>query len=83
MTEYTKPGYERYARSLVEEIVPEIERRGIRAEHHRRYRSVWGSSLGGVVSFYTVWQHPSLLIEGDRLVVEGSGFENGGNPLKR
>ena len=29
--------------------------------------------------------HPgtSLLIEGDRLVVEGSGFENGGNPLKR
>ena len=31
MTEYTKPGYERYARSLVEEVVPEVERRGIRA----------------------------------------------------
>lgn len=60
MAEYTKPGYERYARSLVEEVVPEVERRGVRTEHHRRYRSVWGSSLGGVVSFYTVWQHPDV-----------------------
>ena len=60
MTEYTKPGYELYARSLVEEVVPELERRGVRAEHHRRFRSVWGSSLGGVVSFYTVWQHPEV-----------------------
>ena len=60
MNEYTKPGYETYARSLVEEVVPEIERRGIRGEPHRRYRSVWGSSLGGVVSFYTVWQHPEV-----------------------
>jgi predicted alpha/beta superfamily hydrolase len=60
MAEYTKPGYERYARSLVEEVVPELERRGVRAEHHRRYRVVWGSSLGGVVSFYTVWQHPEV-----------------------
>lgn len=60
MTEYTKPGYERYARSLVEEVVPELERRGVRAEPHRRFRSVWGSSLGGVVSFYTVWQHPDV-----------------------
>ncbi len=60
MTEYTKPGYERYARSLVEELVPELGRRGIRAETDRRYRVVWGSSLGGVVSFYTVWQHPEV-----------------------
>jgi predicted alpha/beta superfamily hydrolase len=60
MTEYTKPGYERYARSLVEEVVPELESRGIRAEPHRRYRTVWGSSLGGVVSFYTAWQHPEV-----------------------
>ena len=29
-------------------------------EHHRRSRAVWGSSLGGVVSFYTVWQHPEV-----------------------
>jgi predicted alpha/beta superfamily hydrolase len=60
MEEYTKPGYERYARSLVEEVVPQLEHRGVRAEPHRRYRSVWGSSLGGVVSFYTVWQHPDV-----------------------
>jgi predicted alpha/beta superfamily hydrolase len=60
MTEYTKPGYELYARSLVEEVVPELERRSIRGENHRRFRSVWGSSLGGVVSFFTVWQHPEV-----------------------
>jgi len=60
MAEYTKPGYELYGRSLAEEVVPEVERRGIRVERHRRYRSVWGSSLGGVVSFYTVWQHPDV-----------------------
>jgi len=60
MTEYTKPGYESYARSLAEEVVPAIETRGIRVERHRRYRSVWGSSLGGVVSFYTVWQYPEV-----------------------
>ncbi|KAA0255461.1 alpha/beta hydrolase [Acidobacteria bacterium ACD] len=58
--EYTKPDYEAYARSLVEEVVPGVERRGLRAGRHRRYRSVWGSSLGGVVSFYTVWQHPDV-----------------------
>ncbi len=60
MTEYTKPGYEPYARSLAEEVVPEVERRGIRVGRDRRHRSVWGSSLGGVVSFYTVWQHPDV-----------------------
>jgi len=55
--EYTKPGYELYGRSLVEEVVPETEAR-LRVSRGRRYRSVWGSSLGGVVSFYTAWQHP-------------------------
>jgi predicted alpha/beta superfamily hydrolase len=60
MAEYTKPGYERYSRSLAEEVVPEVERRGIRVGRHRRYRSVWGSSLGGVVSFHTVWQYPEI-----------------------
>jgi len=59
MAEYTKPGYEPYARSLVEEIVPLTEAR-LRAGKHRRYRSVWGSSLGGVVSFFTAWQHPEV-----------------------
>jgi len=55
--EYTKPGYDLYARSLVEEVVPETEAR-LRVMSGRRYRSVWGSSLGGVVSFYAVWEHP-------------------------
>ena len=59
MRDYTEPGYEPYARSLAEEIVPEAQRR-LRVGNHRRFRSVWGSSLGGVVSFYTVWQHPNV-----------------------
>jgi predicted alpha/beta superfamily hydrolase len=59
MRDYTEPGCEPYARSLAEEIVPEAQRR-LRVEPHRRFRSVWGSSLGGVVSFYTVWQHPEV-----------------------
>jgi predicted alpha/beta superfamily hydrolase len=59
MAEYTRPGYEAYARSLVEEVIPE-ERRRLRVGPHRRYRSVWGSSLGGVASFYTAWQHPDV-----------------------
>ena len=57
MKEYTKPGYELYGRSLVEEVVPKVEAK-LRVIRERRSRSVWGSSLGGVVSFYTVWQHP-------------------------
>src|SRR5262245_35558262 len=59
MRDYTEPGYEPYARSLAEEIVPEAQQR-LRVGNHRRFRSVWGSSLGGVVSFYTVWQHPAV-----------------------
>jgi predicted alpha/beta superfamily hydrolase len=59
MRDYTEPGYEPYARSLAEEIVPEAQRL-LRLESPRRFRSVWGSSLGGVVSFYTVWQHPNV-----------------------
>jgi hypothetical protein len=59
MEEYTKPGYEKYAKSLAEEIVPLAESK-LRIGTDRRYRSVWGSSLGGVVSFYTVWQNPEV-----------------------
>jgi predicted alpha/beta superfamily hydrolase len=59
MRDYTEPGCEAYARSLAEEIVPEVQRR-LRVGTDRRSRSVWGSSLGGVVSFYTVWQHPDV-----------------------
>ena len=47
---------EAYARSLVEEIVS-AETRLLRGGGHRRYRSVCGSSLGGVVSFSSAWEH--------------------------
>jgi Predicted hydrolase of the alpha/beta superfamily len=56
---YTKPGYEAYARSIVEELVP-AERLFLRTTNERGNRSMWGSSLGGVVSFYTVWQYPEV-----------------------
>lgn len=59
MVEYTKPGFVNYARSLVEEIVPLADQK-LRTVKDRRYRTVWGSSLGGVVSFYCVWQHPDV-----------------------
>jgi predicted alpha/beta superfamily hydrolase len=59
MTEYTSPGYGAYARSVAEEVVPEAQQR-LRIGAERRYRSVWGSSLGGVVSFYSVWQHADV-----------------------
>jgi predicted alpha/beta superfamily hydrolase len=57
--EYTQPGYENYARSLVDEIVPK-ERAILRTADSRRFRTVCGSSLGGVVSFYTAWQYPDV-----------------------
>jgi predicted alpha/beta superfamily hydrolase len=56
---YTKPGYEAYARSIVEELVP-AEQLFLRTTKNRLDRSMWGSSLGGVVSFYTVWQYPEV-----------------------
>lgn len=59
MKEYTMPGYETYAKALVEEVVPAIQS-GYRVGDNRRWRSMWGSSLGGVVSFYTVWQYPEV-----------------------
>jgi predicted alpha/beta superfamily hydrolase len=57
--EYTQPGYEAYGRSMVEEIVP-AEQLFLRTANDRIDRSMWGSSLGGVVSFYTVWQYPEV-----------------------
>jgi predicted alpha/beta superfamily hydrolase len=57
--EYTKPGYETYARSIVEEIVRD-EQIFLRTTNALMDRSMWGSSLGGVVSFYTVWQYPEV-----------------------
>jgi predicted alpha/beta superfamily hydrolase len=57
MEEYTKPGYEAYARAVVEEVKPEVVRR-LRVFDSARETAVVGSSLGGVVSFYMAWQYP-------------------------
>jgi predicted alpha/beta superfamily hydrolase len=59
MGEYTKPGYQAYARSVVEEIKPEVDRR-IRVLTSPRETGVIGSSLGGVVSFFMAWEHPEV-----------------------
>jgi predicted alpha/beta superfamily hydrolase len=79
MNDYTSPGYEAYAESLAKEIVPEVEQR-LRVGRQRRSRSVWGSSLGGVVSFYTVWQHPEVFGVG---VCMSSTFSHRDNLLER
>lgn len=79
MRDYTEPGYEAYARSLAEEIVPEVNRL-LRVRNHRRYRAVWGSSLGGVVSFYSVWQHPQVFGVG---VCMSSTFSHKDNLIER
>jgi predicted alpha/beta superfamily hydrolase len=59
MLEYTKPGYEGYARAVVEEVKPYVDREfrtfGTPAE-----TAVLGSSLGGVAAFYMAWQHPQV-----------------------
>jgi predicted alpha/beta superfamily hydrolase len=59
MSEYTKPGFETYARAVVEEVKPEVERR-IRVLASPRETGVIGSSLGGVVSFYMAWEYPAV-----------------------
>jgi predicted alpha/beta superfamily hydrolase len=59
MGEYTKPGYEAYARAVVEEVKPEIDR-AVRVLDSPRETGVIGSSLGGVVSFYMAWEHPEV-----------------------
>ena len=57
--EYTKAGYETNARSIVEELV-RGEQVFMRTTNAPMDRAMWGSSLGGVVSFYTVWQYPEV-----------------------
>jgi predicted alpha/beta superfamily hydrolase len=59
MSDYTKPGYETYGRSVVEEIKPFVDR-NFRTFTHCEETGVMGSSLGGVVSFYLAWQYPEV-----------------------
>ena len=57
--EYTRPGYELYGRSLVEEVKPLIDAR-FRTLKGPAETAVMGSSLGGVVSFYLAWEWPEI-----------------------
>jgi len=59
MHDYTQPGYEAYARSIVEEIKPRIDAK-VRTFTSPRETAVLGSSLGGVVAFYMAWQYPEV-----------------------
>lgn len=59
MHDYTKPGYAAYARSIVEEVKPEVDRR-LRLFGTPFETGVVGSSLGGVVSFYMAWEYPEV-----------------------
>jgi predicted alpha/beta superfamily hydrolase len=59
MIDYTKPGYEKYARAVAEEIKPWIDAR-YRTRPAPADTAVMGSSLGGVVSFFMAWQYPHV-----------------------
>jgi predicted alpha/beta superfamily hydrolase len=59
MSEYTKPGYEAYARSVVEEVKPAIDAK-VRTLTSPHETIVLGSSLGGVVSFFMAWEYPDV-----------------------
>ncbi len=58
-SEYTKPGYERYARAIAHEVKPLVDSR-YRTRPTPADTAVMGSSLGGVVSFYMAWQFPEV-----------------------
>lgn len=57
--DYTRPGYENYGRSIVEEIKPYIDQEFRTLPEHNE-TAVMGSSLGGVVSFYLGWEWPDV-----------------------
>lgn len=59
MTDYTRPGYEAYARSVVEEVRPAVAER-LRVLDSASETAVLGSSLGGVAAFYMAWQYPHV-----------------------
>ena len=57
--EYTRPGYEFYGKSLIEEIKPFIDGH-FRTLSVPEQTAVMGSSLGGGVSFYLAWERPDV-----------------------
>lgn len=57
--DYTSPGYDRYARAMVEEVKPWVDR-GYRTLVEPGWTGVMGSSLGGVAAFHQAWQYPRV-----------------------
>jgi enterochelin esterase-like enzyme len=57
--EYTRPNYDRYGRSLVEEVKPYIDSH-LRTRPAAQTTGVMGSSLGGLVAFYIGWKWPNV-----------------------
>jgi enterochelin esterase-like enzyme len=50
---------DRYARMLLEEILPEVERNGIKLRHDAASRAIAGSSSGGICAFTVAWERPN------------------------
>jgi len=49
---------DRYARFLLEEILPEVEKT-VKLRHDPRSRAIAGSSSGGICSFTVAWERPT------------------------
>lgn len=50
---------DRYFEFLVSEVMPVVEA-GYAVSKEPGGRGLWGASLGGLISFYTAWQHPEV-----------------------
>jgi predicted alpha/beta superfamily hydrolase len=77
--EYTKPGYEKYGRSVVSEVKPLIDSR-FRSLPGPAHTGVMGSSLGGVASFFMAWEWPDVF---GRAVCMSSSFTIGDDLIDR
>lgn len=57
--DYTLPGYEATGRAWVRDLVPRVDRT-FRTLAGPANRSVLGSSLGGVLALYLLWEYPEV-----------------------
>ncbi len=51
--------YEDHASALLSEIVPHVQNL-FRIGSKKKYRSVWGTKLGGLIAFNSAWQYPDF-----------------------
>ena len=50
---------DRYFDFLLQEVLPQVEAR-FPVSRQASERGLWGASLGGLISFFTAWQHPEV-----------------------